>query len=263
MKKFWKSQKVGIKAAIISGFFVIIAGFCTVIAALITIYPDSIAADLKITETSAVAPGISSTPSSSSLVIERPRVLTSWELQAQIENQPVFLVPSECWIFSDGNLNRRVGYASSLEAISSFLAISSAALIIEDIQVLMDEYSSPTNVNSLNEIQVALGEYGGGVNAIDLGSIAMTPKFEMASLTPVEAYQLKSQDALRFYFNTRFLEPGQYKYHVSIEARTMKGDRVLVESEQFFFSWIITDNFTSKKIINPSTKNVVTVTSCD
>ena len=254
LRRFWISQSVGVKAAIISGIFVLTTGICSVIVALITIYPDLVALKLKETDTPSL-----STPS---LVIEKATVFTDWRLWAQEGDQTVYVIPDQCLIFSNGNLDQEIQNTTSLEAISSFLVISSKAAIIKDVQVVLDEYLPPITADLLDEFQVEIGQPGGGINAIDLGKIIINQNFDEKTLTPLESYNLENQDALRFYFTTNFQEPGQYSYHVLVKARTMEGEMIQLESEKFFFYWIIANKLQPKNIIDTYTKNSVSFTTC-
>jgi hypothetical protein len=290
MREYWKSRGVTIRGAIISGLFVLLAGLCTIIAALIYIYPDlrGTSSGAKETNTKVIEPSseiteeetkvvgvgsaatevITVSPETApgatlpSLAIEKPRVFTDWRLETQVENQPISIVPLNCWVFSGGELSKRVESVSSLNAMSSLIVISSEAAIIQDVQVLLDEYIPPSLEESFEEVQVDLGEHGGAVSTIDLGSVSINSRFEEGTLTPLEAYYLEDQDALRFQFSVTFLEPGQYKYHVSVDARTAKGEQLILESAQFYFHWILFDDFISKRVVDSYTKDPVTLTSC-
>lgn len=263
LRALWAAQRVGIKAAILGGVFVLLTGCCAVIAAIITTSPSLIDLSSRAAQTSEAATTVAGSSAIAPLDVEKAVVSSSWTVHAISQDHPIYIVPARCVTFSNGNVSSNVERVASVNAITSFLVVSTRSAIIEDVTITLDSFVLPAQPESLHDLQVNMGGAGGGgINAIDIGSVVLSSAFHQKSLTPIQAYHLDGQDALRFYFDTKFQEPGQYNYHVTVHGRTYAGVPIILDSGSLFLSWILVDNLRSMAILDADFKTPLTIQDC-
>jgi hypothetical protein len=248
MKKWWRGLSATLKATIITGVFALITASCTTITSLLGVFPvinDQIsrffAPDMKL-ET----------------VHFEPR---KGQVISEYDGQVLEVLFHECWQ-SEADPQIVIKPKNESSVALAYLMTTSQEMLIKDISVILDDYSSAPNLSEIGRpvLQSPIGG-GGIVTKYDLGSHAVSSYSKRQSLSRGNIYQIDFDSPFSFATEILLPEAGIVEFHLEVILEDSKGNEFLLESETYSHGWVSVEDPKMIEII--SNNDIVTLVNCD
>ena len=140
--------------------------------------------------------------------------------------------------------------------------MSSKSAVIKDILLVLDGFSPPPSAAGILRGSVDQGAGGGAVPEFDLGQARVDAAAQRLSLTGGAAHRLADNDASKFGTFLEFVEPGQYDFHLEVEAYDFEGQAIVRQSTPLSLSWVRVDDLGVMDLVLLGTENPVRAMRC-
>jgi hypothetical protein len=230
MRKWWKSQGVTIKGAIIGAVAALFVGCCTVFATLM-------GGNLEF---------LTSLPTETQRKKLPPSEITSFDysepgrIGAYSNGELYYLVTPQCWKVPSDSDDATVEGMEYPTVVLDFSVISrNEQILIDDITIILERHSNPPDLTQLTDYTIRLGHYGGGgIKFVDLGEIDIFPNHKEFHPSNRRNFTIPKTDALGFELTASFRQPGAYSLRIELVASDFWGREEKLTSETMNFNWV-------------------------
>lgn len=226
--KWWKKQGVGIRAAIISGAFLLVATLCTNLFEV-----PRLVGEIGGLMDRSMAPD----PQLEAIHFEPYDDLISGRFGAQ----DIEIVFDKCWQTESG---RRIEKKEEVSIAVSLLMTAPKHVIVKEISVTLDDFQPAPDLSVIETVVMAPEGGGGGgpVTKYLLGTHELVAPAGQRSLSEGTVFEVDHDKPLSFGANILLSPTGISTFHVEAVFGEQRGKDGVVKSESFTYGGITIDD---------------------